>query len=1036
MPMTKFRVEISRALDQFEDACTGKTIPGIEGFLPEPTQPYYSTVLGELIRVDMDIRWGRKEPRKLREYVEKFPQIREDTISFSNVCYEDYRQRRLAGEDIDSILYEQSYGIPTTCWQPILGNRKTVAEESQFGGGMNLNRLNPNLFRENSNASGDVVNENTFCNFTLVAEIDSGAVAKVYLASQTELANRFVVLKISRHFPSEPHTLSRLQHTNIVPIHSVHRDQDKFAMCMPFMGITTFRDVTQLLKRMGRMPESGALLVDLIRSSERRVHQIFRDSKNAAPNCSTTSLSSLRCDLEKSSFESAILMLFSRIADGLSHAHQKGIFHRDLKPANILLADSFEPMLLDFNLADDGNEVAVSDSCLGGTLPYMAPEQMLDHWGFPTQVDARSDLYAFGVMLFELLTGRLPFPNENKSLGSNFQQAMLDKRQTIPDIRKLNPAISASTAKLVEKCLQPCPHDRFQSARQLKQDLDRHLANQPMLHVGESYQQRVFKWTRRNYNTVSKSAIVVAALGFMMVASTFAIHIVRHNTTQTMARYDHFEQMKQRAEFQMDHPRLSRDQLTQGLGYARQAIGYYNVLENENWQSVPAIEDLPTANRVQLIHEIGRLLILTALGVQMEVERDYPSHLVAASHPLRQRKLQDALRYNQIAETCFSRQLTPKSLWVQRGGLLDAMGDKPLARKFLEIADDAIANSSTDYLLEARAYFVKREYHTAAALLHKALLVEPERYSLWYLLGQCQVYATRYEEAIESFSACLAFRPEFCHGYLERGICHYRSNNMKLALRDLNRVLQFEPRNLNALVYQSKATRRIDSADAALKLVNQALKIHPEQPRLYYLKAQILKELGDKPGCRLNREMALELNPTDAEGWMLRGMLRRRSDPKMALRDFTIASKTLENWSPAQLQIARIHFSQERHQLALETLTEITRRNPDYFPAAATRGIVLAEMQHFDEAQQVAGQLLQSARRGNREYKAALIYATIAKYKPSFCPNGSSTPPTDDHDGSWLPNAHPRRATSIFGAPSLFQQDAKIRCDYRHSRRP
>ena len=98
------------------------------------------------------------------------------------------------------------------------------------------------------------------------------------------------------------------------------------------------------------------------------------------------------------------------MADGLAHAHERGILHRDLKPANILLGDDGEPLLLDFNLAADTKlRGPASAALIGGTLPYMAPEHLQALRGEDRTLDARSDLYSLGVILFELLTGNHPF---------------------------------------------------------------------------------------------------------------------------------------------------------------------------------------------------------------------------------------------------------------------------------------------------------------------------------------------------------------------------------------------------------------------------------------------------------------------------------------------------------------------------------------------------------------------------------------------------------------------------------------------------
>src|SRR5207247_3990759 len=115
--------------------------------------------------------------------------------------------------------------------------------------------------------------------------------------------------------------------------------------------------------------------------------------------------------LEGFTYVEAVVWLGCCLADGLAHAHERGILHRDLKPANVLLTDDGQPMLLDFNLSEDVKlRGSVAAARMGGTLPYMAPEQLQ---AFQDQrrvsFDGRSDIYALGVLLFELLTGRHPF---------------------------------------------------------------------------------------------------------------------------------------------------------------------------------------------------------------------------------------------------------------------------------------------------------------------------------------------------------------------------------------------------------------------------------------------------------------------------------------------------------------------------------------------------------------------------------------------------------------------------------------------------
>ena len=134
----------------------------------------------------------------------------------------------------------------------------------------------------------------------------------------------------------------------------------------------------------------------------------------------------------------AVLWLTARVADGLAHAHERGILHRDLKPANILLGDDGEPLLLDFNLAADTKlRSHASAALIGGTLPYMAPEHLEALKDGGRVPDARSDLYSLGVILFELLTGRDPFPVHTGPVREILPRMIADRPRTpAPDARK------------------------------------------------------------------------------------------------------------------------------------------------------------------------------------------------------------------------------------------------------------------------------------------------------------------------------------------------------------------------------------------------------------------------------------------------------------------------------------------------------------------------------------------------------------------------------------------------------------------------
>jgi serine/threonine protein kinase len=217
--------------------------------------------------------------------------------------------------------------------------------------------------------------------------------------------------------------------------------------------------------------------------------------------------------MEHMTFIEAAAWMMSRIADGLAHAHEHGIVHRDLKPANILLSDDGEPLILDFHLSAHRPAEAV----MGGTLPYMSPEQLkaLLQGG---EVGPQSDVYSLGVIFFELLTGATPYPIRTGVLPTVIDQMLADRRQPIPSVRRLNKRVSPDIESIVHRCLADSGQ-RYQSARQLHEDLLRHLEHRPLRHAANpSLVERGRKWMRRHPQLFSTPSLVALAAAALLTA--------------------------------------------------------------------------------------------------------------------------------------------------------------------------------------------------------------------------------------------------------------------------------------------------------------------------------------------------------------------------------------------------------------------------------------------------------------------------------------------------------------------------------------
>jgi serine/threonine protein kinase len=161
----------------------------------------------------------------------------------------------------------------------------------------------------------------------------------------------------------------------------------------------------------------------------------------------------------------AAVSMTRKIADGLAHCHDHDIIHRDVKPENILIGQDGQPVILDFGLALTKGSHRVTYANLSntaGTPDYMAPEQIEGHRG-----DRRTDVYALGVVMFELLTGRAPFTGDNH-LAVMAQHL----KGGLPRLDKVQPGVTPQIAAVVARCLRRDPDDRYADMHALIHDLD------------------------------------------------------------------------------------------------------------------------------------------------------------------------------------------------------------------------------------------------------------------------------------------------------------------------------------------------------------------------------------------------------------------------------------------------------------------------------------------------------------------------------------------------------------------------------------
>ncbi|MDQ6788880.1 MAG: protein kinase [Acidobacteriota bacterium] len=258
-------------------------------------------------------------------------------------------------------------------------------------------------------------------NYKIESKLGEGGMGAVYKGVDTML-DREVAIKALRpelasqnaiveRFRSEAVTLAKLSHPNIATLYTMFRQGEELYMVLEFVRGETLDSILQ---------KRGAL-----------------SAEEAIP-------------------------VFCQVMDGIDHAHEYGIIHRDIKPANMMLTEKGTLKVLDFGIARLlGSTRMTRAGNIIGTLEYMAPEQVKG-----LETDARSDIYALGMMLYEVLTGRTPFDTENE-----FQLMMLQTETMPPPPRQINPSIPEAVEAAIMKSIAKNPDERFQTAGEFRDAL-------------------------------------------------------------------------------------------------------------------------------------------------------------------------------------------------------------------------------------------------------------------------------------------------------------------------------------------------------------------------------------------------------------------------------------------------------------------------------------------------------------------------------------------------------------------------------------
>lgn len=340
----------------------------------------------------------------------------------------------------------------------------------------------------------------------IVREIGRGGMGVVYEAVQHSL-NRRVAVKVLprtlaadqsrlRRFEVEARAAAAVNHPHIVPVHGVGEDRGMNYYVMRLVDGSPLDTLIADMRRPGGSPELGPLPSSGAARSHPSPEEFVALSRGNRP-----------------AFHRAAARLGAVIARALDHAHENGVVHRDVKPANLLLGRDGHVWVTDFGLARFAEAANVTGTGTAvGTLRYMSPEQAA---GDRRKLDHRTDVYSLAATLYELLTGRPAFPAEEPA--KLLQQIA---HASPPRPRAIDPTVPADLETVLMKGLEKDSRDRYSTAAEFADDLERFLDGRPVAARRPSPWDKARKWAGRHPATIG------CAVAFLLILALTSSLIV------------------------------------------------------------------------------------------------------------------------------------------------------------------------------------------------------------------------------------------------------------------------------------------------------------------------------------------------------------------------------------------------------------------------------------------------------------------------------------------------------------------------------
>jgi serine/threonine protein kinase/Flp pilus assembly protein TadD len=649
----------------------------------------------------------------------------------------------------------------------------------------------------------------TISHYSILAELGEGGMGAVYRAQDLKLG-REVALKFlpagmaadpqsRKRLLKEAQAASRLNHPNIATIYEVNESESTPFLAMELVQGETLK---QILQR-------GAL-------KPARFLEIAR-----------------------------------QVAEGLQEAHRAGVFHRDVKPANVMLDSRSRAKILDFGLAvlarrerasEETEETFVTrtstQNSTGGTVPYMSPEQLRGEPG-----DARSDIFSFGVLLYECLTGRLPFRGET---SIDVLHAILRTPHT--PLRALLPDISPEWEKLIDRCLAKSAEQRCSSMEDVLNALCRVAAPvvRPEKSVAVLYFANLSGDKEDEYFRDGMTEDVITELAKVKELQLFPRSAVLAFRDKPLPATQIGQQLG--AAYVLDgsiRRAGSRLRITAQLAETRTGHSVWAERYDRQLEDVFEIQD-------EIAQNIARALrVMLTEKEKREIERVPTSEVQAYDYYLRGRQVFYQLRRKGLE---FARQMFARAIVIDPG----------YARAFAGVADCC----SFLYMYFEASQDNLRE---AGAASRRAVELDPESAEAHASRGLAESLSKNYDTADKEFEAAIRLNPRLFEAFYFYARSCFAQGNMEKAAGLFDSAGGLNPADYQSRTHFAMCLRALGRMEEArevstdaLRLAERHVELYPDDARALYLGAHAFCQLGEPQRSLEWANRALAIDPEES----------------------------------------------------------------------------------------------------------------------------------------------------------------------------